>query len=337
MTTGVPHAPMQVENAKPGAPNDWPSMGGVVRKLLQPQCKLPAAVTLPEQTANDGNLTWPGQDAGFLGRAADPWLINCAPELGKFEVPGLALPADVPAPRFDGRKGLLAAMEQAQANHARKGLGSLADGGGAHVHRAFEMISSPAARQAFDLDSEGTRTRDRYGRSRFGQSCLLARRLVEAGVPLIRVNWTRLPNCPNNGHWDTHSQNSLAMKKMMPTLDSAYTALLEDLSDRGMLDDTLVVWLAEFGRTPKINGSGGRDHWGPVFSVALAGGGVKGGAIYGASDKLAAYPKDGRVTPQDLHATIYHCLGIPRDAEIHDGLGRPLAVYRGEPVKQILG
>ena len=335
MTTGRPHAPLGVENAKPGAPNDWPSMGGVVRKLLQPQCKLPAAVTLPEQTANDGNLTWPGQDAGFLGRAADPWLINCEPERGHFEVPGLALPADMTGPRFDGRKGLLAAIEQAQANRARAG-GSLSEGG-VHVHRAFEKISSPAAREAFDLDSEGVRTCDRYGRSRFGQSCLLARRLVEAGVPLIRVNWTRLPNMPNNGHWDTHSQNSLAMKKMMPTLDTAYTALLEDLSDRGLLDDTLVVWLAEFGRTPKINGAGGRDHWGPVFSVALAGGGVKGGAVYGASDKLAAYPKDGRVTPPDLHATIYHCLGIPRDAEIHDGLGRPLAVYRGEPVKQILG
>ncbi|MBM3982854.1 MAG: DUF1501 domain-containing protein [Planctomycetes bacterium] len=332
LTTGVPHAPMQVENAKPGAPNDWPSMGGVVRKLLQPNCKLPAAVTLPEVSANDGNLTWPGQDAGFLGRAADPWLINCEPEKDKFEVPGLALPPELSPTRFQERKGLLEAIDRAgRTREAASGTD------GAHVHRAFEMISSPAARKAFDLASEGTRQRDRYGRSRFGQSCLLARRFVEAGVPLVRVNWTRLPNCPNNGHWDTHSKNSESLKKMMPTLDTAYTALLEDLSDRGMLDDTLVVWMAEFGRTPKINGAAGRDHWGPVFSVALAGGGVRGGAVYGASDKLAAYPKDGRVSPQDLHATIYHCLGIPRDAEIHDGLGRPLAVYRGEPVKQILG
>jgi hypothetical protein len=332
MTTGRPHAPMQVENAKPGAPNDWPCLGGVVRKLLQAHAHLPAAVTLPEQSANDGNLTWPGQDAGFLGRAADPWLITCAPELGTFEVPGLALPAEVPAPRFDGRKDLLAALDGAHRDRPAAG-GSDA----AHVRRAFDMISSPAARAAFALDSEGVRARDRYGRTRFGQSCLLARRLVEAGVPLVRVNWTRLPNCPNNGHWDTHAQNSLAMKKMMPVLDTAYTALLEDLSDRGLLDDTLVVWMAEFGRTPKINGAAGRDHWGPVFSVALAGGGVKGGAVFGASDKLAAYPKDGRVTPGDLHATIYHCLGIPRDAEIRDGLGRPLAVYNGEPVRPILG
>jgi hypothetical protein len=326
MTTGVPHQPMQVENAKPGAPNDWPSVGAVVRKLLQPGCRLPAAVTLPEQSANDGNLTWPGQDAGFLGRAADPWLINCEPEKGKFEVPGLALPTEVTSARFDGRKELLASLDRR--------AGAAAD---AHVRRAFEMIASPAARRAFDLDSEGARTRDRYGRSRFGQSCLLARRLVEAGVPLVRVNWTRLPNCPNSGHWDTHTKNSESVRKMMPTLDAAYTALLEDLSDRGMLDDTLVVWMAEFGRTPKINGAAGRDHWGPCFSVALAGGGVRGGAAYGASDRLAAYPKDGRVTPQELHATIYHCLGIPKGAEIHDGLGRPLAVYRAEPVKQILG
>ena len=328
MTTGYPHQPMQVENAKPGAPNDWPSMGAIVRKVLQPGCQLPAAVTLPEQSANDGNLTWPGQDAGFLGRAADPWLINCEPERGKFDIPGLALPADVTRERFEERRTLLQKLEatRTSADREREGVAG----------RAFEMISSPAARRAFDIDSEGVKTRDRYGRSRFGQSCLLARRLVEAGVPLVRVNWTRVPNAPNNGHWDTHTKNTESLRKMMPILDGAYTALLEDLTDRGLLDDTLVVWCAEFGRTPKINGAGGRDHWGPVFSVALAGGGVRGGAVHGASDKLAAYPKDGRVTPQDLHATIYHCLGIPRDTEIHDGLGRPLAICRGEPVRAIL-
>ncbi|MCE9568080.1 MAG: DUF1501 domain-containing protein [Planctomycetes bacterium] len=327
MTTGYPHAPIGVENAKPGSPNDWPSIGAVVRKVLQPQCKLPAAVTLPEVSANDGNLTWPGQDAGFLGRSADPWLINCEPEKGKFDIPGLALPAEVSASRFDDRRRLLEGIDHVQGSSDDRGIAS----------KAFEMISSPVARKAFDLDSEDVRTRDRYGRSRFGQSCLLARRLVEAGVPLIRVNWTRVPGMPNNGHWDTHSKNTESLRRMMPILDGAYTALLEDLSDRGMLDDTLIVWCAEFGRTPKINGAGGRDHWGPVFSVALAGGGVKGGAVYGASDKLAAYPKDGRVTPQDLHATIYHCLGIPKDAEIHDGLGRPLPVTRGEPIRAILG
>jgi hypothetical protein len=341
MTTGHPHVPMQVENAKPGAPNDWPSMGAVVRKVLQPQCKLPAAVTLPEQSANDGNLTWPGQDAGFLGRAADPWLITCQPEKGTFDIPGLALPPEVSGDRFDERRRLLDALASVRANPDREGGGApppsrsgFADD--PYTARAFEMIAAPSARAAFELHKESDKTRDRFGRTRFGQSCLLARRLVEGGVPLIRVNWSRVPNMPNNGHWDTHTKNSEALRKMMPILDTAYTALLEDLADRGMLDDTLVVWMAEFGRTPKINGAGGRDHWGPVFSVALAGGGVKGGVVYGASDKIAAYPKDGRVTPADLHATIYHCLGIPRDTEIHDTLGRPMAVCRGEPVRAIL-
>jgi hypothetical protein len=328
MTTGYPHQPKGVENAKPGAPNNWPSMGAVVRRVFQHQCTLPAAVTLPEQAANDGNLTWPGQDAGFLGRAADPWLLTCEPEKGKFDIPGLALPPEVPSERFADRRSLLQQIEGFRPSpSASEGI----------AQKACEMIASPAARKAFDLDTESTKTRDRYGRSRFGQSCLLARRLVEAGVPLVRANWTRVPNAPNNGHWDTHSKNTEGVRKLMPILDTAYTALLEDLSDRGMLDDTLVVWTGEFGRTPKINGAGGRDHWGPVFSVALAGGGVKGGAVYGSSDRLAAYPKDGRVMPQDLHATIYHCLGIPQDAEMHDSLGRPLAVYRGEPVKAILG
>lgn len=164
---------------------------------------------------------------------------------------------------------------------------------------------------------------------------MLARRLVEAGVPLIRVNWTRVAGAPNNGHWDTHSKNTEGVKELMPILDRAYAALLEDLADRGMLDDVLVVWAGEFGRTPRINAAGGRDHWGNVFSVALAGGGVRGGTVYGASDRIAAFPKDGLVRPQDLTATVFHCLGIPPTAEIVDHLGRPLPVSRGEVIRAI--
>lgn len=329
MTTGYPHQPPGVENAKPGAPNDWPSIGAVVRKLKQAGSALPAAVTLPEQSANDGNLTWPGQDAGFLGRTADPWLLHCDPATPNFAVPGLGLPREVPPSRFDDRRTI---FERADARFAGESNSPYA----ARTRQAFDMISAPAARRAFDLDSEGQRTRDRYGRTTFGQSVLLARRLVEAGVSLVRVNWTRLLNAPNNGHWDTHSQNSAAMKRLMPVLDAAYSALLEDLAGRGMLNDTLVMWTGEFGRTPRINGAGGRDHWGNVFSVALAGGGVKGGVVHGSSDKIAGYPKDGRVLPQDIHATVYHCLGIPPDAEIHDAQGRPLPVCRGEAIKAIL-
>jgi len=332
MTTGVPHAPIGVENAKPGAPNDWPSLGAIVRKLKGDH-PLPAAVTLPEQTANDGNLTWPGQDGGFLGRSCDPWLLDCDPNAAQFQLPGLALPADVPSMRFDQRRTLLEQVD--------RHLGQLDHGGAPADHlgqsrQAFDMINSPAAKRAFRLDEECPRVRDRYGRTKFGQSCLLARRLVEAGVSLVRVNWSRVAGAPNNGHWDTHSKNTESMKALMPILDRAYTALLDDLSDRGLLDSTLVIWTGEFGRTPKLNGAGGRDHWGPVFSVALAGGGVRGGVVEGASDKLAAYPKDGRVLPPDLTATVFHCLGIPPDTEIRDSLGRPLPISRGEVIRSIL-
>jgi uncharacterized protein (DUF1501 family) len=164
----------------------------------------------------------------------------------------------------------------------------------------------------------------------------LARRLVEAGVPFIRVNWTRIAGAHNNGHWDTHTKNTEALKQLMPLMDQAYSALLEDLSQRGLLDETLVVWMGEFGRTPRLNGAGGRDHWGHVFSVALAGGGVRGGLVHGASDAIAGHPKDGRVGPEDLTATILHCLGIPPHSELRDRLDRPLTVTRGEVIDQIV-
>ncbi len=333
MTTGRPHAPIGVENAKPGKPNDWPSHGAVVRKLQPRPGQLPAAVTLPEQSANDGNLTWPGQDAGFLGRAFDPWLLNADPAGAKFDLPGLGLPAEVPPLRFDARRALLEQVNQHLDGIQRGTEQSLFD---AQTRQAFDLIGSSSARQAFDLESEPAKVRNRYGRTRFGQSVLLARRLIEAGVSLVRVNWTRVPKAPNNGHWDTHSQNTQGMQALMPILDRAYSALLEDLTDRGLLDDTLVVWTGEFGRTPKLNGAGGRDHWGNVFSVALAGGGIRGGTVYGASDSIAGYPKDGRVLPEDLQATIFHSLGIPPESEIQDNLGRPLAISRGEVIKAIV-
>ena len=329
MTTGVPHAPPGVENAKPGAPNDWPSLGAMVRKVWPRPTLLPAAVTLPEESANDGNLTWPGQDGGFLGRSADPWLVACDPAATGFAVPGLGLPADVPAQRLADRRGLLGVMDHRPGGRAAR------DGHADRVRQALDLITSPAARRAFDLEAEDPRTRDRYGRHRFGQSVLLARRLVEAGVPLVRVNWTRVPGAPNNGHWDTHTKNTEGLKRLMPLMDEAYSALLDDLADRGLLDDTLVVWAGEFGRTPRINPAGGRDHWGNAFSVALAGGGVRGGVIYGATDRIGADPKDGRVRPQDLTATVFHCLGIPPTTEVIDHVGRPLPVSRGEVIRAV--
>lgn len=330
MTTGLPHAPMSVENVKPAAPNDFPSLGGVVRKFLPDVGGMPSAVTLPEQAANDGNITWPGQDAGFLGRKFDPWMLHGDPNEKVFQPEGMTPRPDLPPDRMAARQELLARFDTAFAR-----LDSQASEHTARTQQAIDLIGSPAARAAFDLSKEPPKLRDRYGRTRFGQSCLLARRLVEAGVRLVRVNWTRLPGAPNNGHWDTHSSNTAGVKALMPVLDAAYTALLDDLADRGMLDDTLVIWAGEMGRTPKLNGAGGRDHWGNVFSVALAGGGVKGGVVHGRSDKIAGHPVDGRVRPDDLTATVFHTLGIPADVEIHDTLGRPLPVSRGQVVKQV--
>jgi hypothetical protein len=332
LTTGYPHQPRGVENARPGAPNDWPCVGAVVRRLWRGRCPLPTAVTLPEQMANDGNLTWPGQDGGFLGRGADPWLLNSDPSSPRFRIDGLSLPADVPPLRFDARRRLLS---QVETHLAAVTSGSTLASHQERSRKAFELVSSATARKAFDLDKEPPRLRDRYGRTRFGQSLLLARRLVEAGVPLIRVNWTRVAGALNNGHWDTHSRNTAALKQLMPILDQAYSALLEDLTERGLLDETLVIWMAEFGRTPRLNGAAGRDHWGPVFSVALAGGGVRGGTVYGASDRLGAYPRDGRVLPEDLTATVFEALGIPAGSEVHDLQGRPVPISRGKVVRAL--
>jgi hypothetical protein len=334
MLTGTPHQPLQAENAKPGAPNDWPCFGAVVKKLRGNKGSLPAAITIPEHIWNTGKLDWPGQTAGFLGRAYDPWLLTCDPNAADFQVPGLAMPGDMPALRFDSRVSLL--------KQVNRHLDRVDQGGGfirhnAQSQQAFDLLRASKARGAFDLDQEPTAVRDRYGRHRFGQSVLLARRLVEAGASLVQVNWTREKGgSDSNPVWDTHQKNTERLKTaLMPPMDLAFSALLEDLANRGMLDSTLVVWMGEFGRTPKINGAGGRDHWGHVYSVALAGGGVKGGVVHGTSDKIAAHPKDGRVPPQDLTATIFHCLGYHPDTEMRDSLGRPHPISRGDVMRQV--
>jgi hypothetical protein len=303
-----------------------------VQKLRPGRNGLPAAVTLPEHIWNTGMLTWPGQDGGFLGRSADPWLLHCDPSHPDFQVPGVGLPADIPPVRLDGRRSLLE-----QVNH---GLDAVDRGGtvARFDHRklqAFELLRAGRARQAFALDREPTAVRDRYGRNRWGQSVLLARRLVEAGVALVQVNWTRLPgDTDDSPAWDTHNKNAARLKNnLMPPMDQAYSALLEDLADRGLLGETLVVWAGEFGRTPKINPGGGRDHWGHVFSAALAGGGVRGGQVIGSSDRLGARPREGRLQPQDVTATVFHCLGIAPNTEIRDTQGRPLALTRGEVIR----
>lgn len=335
MLTGVPHQPLQAENAKPGAPNDWPCIAAILQRLRAGQGGLPASIALPDHIWNDGNLVWPGQDGGFLGRSADPWLIHCDPSAPDFQIPGLALPDDVPPLRLRERLSLLNQVNQGLDAVDRSGAVARFDN---RAQQAFDLLRAGKARRAFDVDKEPPMVRDRYGRTRWGQSLLLARRLVEAGVSLVQVNWTRTKEeMGGSPAWDTHAKNTQNLKRLMPIMDQAYSALLDDLQQRGLLDETLVVWCGEFGRTPKINGSGGRDHWGHVFSAALAGGGIHGGQVYGSSDRSGGRPREGRVPPQDLAATIFHCLGYPPHTEVHDTLGRPIAISRGEVIRAAVG
>jgi hypothetical protein len=331
MLTGVPHQPMNSENAKPGAPNDWPCTAALVQKLRRGRNGLPAAIALPDHIWNDGGLTWPGQDGGFLGRAANPWLIHCEPQLPSFQITGLTLPQDVSAERMSRRLSLLDRVNHSLDNLDRSVL-SVHD---ARAQQAVELLRAGGARRAFEIEREPVKVRERYGMNRWGQSVLLARRLVEAGVSLVQINWTRMKEeMAGSPAWDTHNKNTQNLRRLMPIMDNAYSALLEDLALRGMLDSTLVVWMGEFGRTPKINANAGRDHWGPVFSGALAGGGVRGGQVIGASDRIGAFPRDGRVLPQDLQATIFHCLGHSPHTEVHDTQGRPVAITRGQILRQ---
>lgn len=334
MLTGRPHTPKNNENALPGPPNDWPSLAAVVRQLRGDVGSLPGSIRLPESIWNTGQILWPGQDAGWLGPQADPWLITCDPNQADFKVPDIALPVHVTPERFEQRRALRELMNGRFQEPASGPIQRWSN----WQSKAIDLLRDAGTQQAFEVERESDQVRDRYGRNRFGQSVLLARRLVESGVSLVQVNWTRWPEDENVAPaWDTHAKNSERLKQaLMPPMDQAYSALLEDLQARGMLEDTLVVWIGEFGRSPKINAAGGRDHWGHVFSAALAGGGVQGGAVYGESDSQGGYPLSGRVEPQDLTATIFHCLGYAPETEIHDRLGRPLAISNGHPIRQIL-
>jgi hypothetical protein len=335
MLTGQPHAPTNFENAKPGFPNDYPNLGAIVRKLLPARGALPSTVRLPHRIFNTDGSIWPGQDSGFLGRASDLWLLNCQPADPDFRVNEFALNVDVNDQRMAGRRSLLeqvnGRLDAADRSGAPGNYGRLTE-------QAFGLLNSTASRQAFELDRETTAMRDRYGRTQFGQSVLLGRRLIEAGVNLVQVNWYRGVEEPSDAPcWDSHVRESERLKTVLcPPADRAISALIEDLADRGILDETLVVCMAEFGRTPRFNRVGGRDHWGNVYSVALAGGGIRGGTVFGASDAIGAYPRDGKVQPQDLTATIFHCLGLDPMTMIQDTLGRPIPISRGEPITQIL-
>ncbi len=335
MLTGQPHQPTNVENANPGAPNNWPCLGAVVQQLSGPRRALPAAVRLPMHIFNTDGSVWPGQDAGFLGRQDDPWLLRCEPGSPNYAIPEFTLPVGITPDRLEDRHSLLQELNRHLDLVQRSGEIEHYD---RLTQQAFDLLNSGPSRRAFDLAAEPDSVRDRYGRTQFGQSTLLARRLIEAGVRLVQVNWFRGPDEPSDAPcWDSHAYEAKRLRTvLMPPMDQAFSALLEDLAQRGLLDETLVVCMGEFGRTPKFNGRAGRDHWGSVFSIALAGGGVRGGMVYGASDRLGAEPRDGLVRPEDLAATIFHCLGLPADSTMLDQQGRRLNITHGQVLQAIL-
>lgn len=336
MLTGVPHAPLNRENAAPGKPNDWPSMGGIVSALRPPHQGLPSSISLPRRMANNnGQDPWPGTDAGFLGRHYDPWLLECDPSDPEFMVPGGKLSEGLTPLHVENRRNLLE-----QFNHRADQLQRNASVNEFNRYRqqAIDLVAGGAARNAFDLSQEADSVRDRYGRHKYGQSVLLARRLVEAGVSLVQVQWASLnKDKPNGGGWDTHEKHNESVKGwLIPVMDQVYSTLLLDLEERGLLSETLVCLVTEFGHTPKFNARAGRDHWGRVFSIALAGGGIRGGVVYGSSDKHAAEPRDNPVAPCDYLATVFHLMGFSADTIVHDIENRPLPISRGKVIESLV-
>jgi uncharacterized protein (DUF1501 family) len=271
-----------------------------------------------------------GQTPGFLGKQHTSFAVDQGLLPDDVQIKALHSPADLTTIRLTDRHQLRQQFNQlSQQLDQAAGKQSL-DG---YYSRAVNLLASARTREAFELSKEPKKVRERYGKTEFGQRCLLARRLVEAGVPMVNVSYCHTPS----GSWDTHGQNFKKMKdSLAPDLDTAATALMEDLDQRGMLDDTLLVINAEFGRTPTINKNAGRDHWPFVYSLAMVGAGMQPGAIYGASDKSAAYPASTPHDPADMAATFYHLMGIPADTRIYDSLRRPHALVTGSPIQQLL-
>ena len=284
-----------------------PVFGSVVAKELGPRNGLPPFVVVPNRDIC--------ADAGFLGAAYDPFITG-NPTKKDFSVQDLTLPTGVGLEEAQGRMGLLASLDARIEGLERSGVIESLD---YFSQKAFDLVTSPAAKKAFNLNAESDALRDAYGRTTAGQGALLARRLIEAGVRLVTLF---------HGGYDTHSDNDKTNAKLYPEFDQAFAALLEDMDSRGMLDSTLVLALGEFGRTPKINHSAGRDHWPGAFSIAAAGAGVPGGQVIGATDENGAYPVDRPVSIEDLGATLYKKLGIDSTREYHT-VGRPVRINDG--------
>ncbi|MFM8287829.1 MAG: DUF1501 domain-containing protein, partial [Planctomycetaceae bacterium] len=334
LLTGYPYLTGSARQIKP---TDWPYFGSIV-KMLKPSERLPAltSVWIPDAMRLNDNVTPAGQTAGFLGKLWEPERFVGDPALPDYQIEGLSLLDGVTPARMDHRRHML---RQIELLRERASLGGV-ESWDRLSQQAFDLVTSGEARAAFDLSREPDAVRDRYGRYTWGQSVLLARRLIEAGVRLVHVNWARDPgdNAVDNPLWDTHSLNADRLQdNLCPQFDPTFAALMDDLADRGLLEETLVVVIGEFGRTPKINVNGGRDHWGHVFSFAMAGAGIRGGQVIGASDKDGAYPATVPITGGDLTATIFHLLGIDPAGVFHDREDRPHPLTKGGPIADLLG
>lgn len=336
-------APVIRSDAVPPSERDTPHMGSVISFLRErgrfagldaEASSLPGFVTVPWKAyhpAAPGGKA-PGQHGGWLGRSWDPFLLTGDPNADNWSIPALKLIDGTSPGRLLARKNLLGTIE-----HQQRLLATSSDVRtmSAHQTKAVDFLTSSKVREAFDLSKEPTEVRERYGRHIHGQCVLLARRLVENGVPFVSVNWH------NDGRnfWDTHGNNFNRLKNdLIPPTDRALSALLDDLKDRGLLDQTIVAWVGEFGRRPAITkNNAGREHWPNCYSGMLAGGGIRGGAIYGSSDAHAAYPTIDPVSPQDYAATVLKALGLSEETLLYDRADRPHRLYAGRPIHELLG
>ncbi|MCA9092743.1 MAG: DUF1501 domain-containing protein [Planctomycetaceae bacterium] len=323
-------APKVNSDADPPSRKDTPHIGSVLGKLQPTTNGMPPFVSLPwtvmHPSAPGGQA--PGQNGGFLGAGYDPFLIEGDPNDEKFQVSGLRLPEQVTLDRFSARRNLLRQIEGEESSPFQNGYAGLLDS-------AMDLIDSPAIREAFDLNREPSASRERYGRHIHGQCVLMARRLIEAGSSFVCVNWHQ----DHKNFWDTHGNNFKRLRNdLAPPADKAFSALLDDLGQRGLLDETLVVWVGEFGRRPQISKEhAGRDHWPFCYSGVLAGGGIRGGEIYGRSDAQGGYPAENPVSPADLAATVYHSLGVSDETVIYDPQNRPNRLTAGSPLTSLFG
>lgn len=352
MLTGRSEIPVGFDPSKPKN-TDWPSIASLASASLKPVNNLPPALVLPDKIVHRTGRTLPGQFGGMMGTRADPWFLEMSPyhplhygaypqylfhhETGlqtddglRFTAPYLSLPEGLTLDRIASRVGLRDQIERQSSAYEKLAGDHQLD---RHRELAISLLTDAKTREAFSLDRADPKSLDRYGRNSFGWSLLMARRLITAGVKLVQVN------LGNNEAWDTH-QNAFPNLKnyLLPPMDRAVSALLDDLSSSGELDETLIVMGSEFGRTPKISTlpkakGAGRDHWGAVQSIMLAGGGIRGGAVIGSSDKIGGYPQTDPQKPENLASTIYEALGIPREMTWQDFSGRPHYLYQAEPIK----